>query len=89
MRKLFTTVLSTAALLLIAACSQRTGDGCCGGHTERSGASRSDTPAATGATQGQPTRSAEVAYTCPMHPEVIRSSPGKCPTCGMDLVRKN
>jgi Cu(I)/Ag(I) efflux system membrane fusion protein len=25
-------------------------------------------------------------YTCPMHPEVRRSSPGKCPECGMDLV---
>jgi Cu2+-exporting ATPase len=25
-------------------------------------------------------------YTCPMHPEVIKDSPGKCPKCGMDLV---
>lgn len=25
-------------------------------------------------------------YTCPMHPEVIQSSPGKCPVCGMRLV---
>ncbi len=25
-------------------------------------------------------------YTCPMHPEIIRSEPGKCPICGMDLV---
>ncbi|HUS02128.1 MAG TPA: heavy metal-binding domain-containing protein [Chitinophagaceae bacterium] len=25
-------------------------------------------------------------YTCPMHPEVIRSKPGKCPKCGMKLV---
>lgn len=25
-------------------------------------------------------------YTCPMHPEVIQSSPGKCPVCGMKLV---
>jgi Cu2+-exporting ATPase len=25
-------------------------------------------------------------YTCPMHPEVIRSKPGSCPICGMDLV---
>lgn len=28
-------------------------------------------------------------YTCPMHPEVIRSAPGSCPVCGMDLVKKN
>jgi hypothetical protein len=27
-------------------------------------------------------------YTCPMHPEVISSSPGKCPKCGMKLVPK-
>ena len=25
-------------------------------------------------------------YTCPMHPEVIKPAPGKCPECGMDLV---
>jgi membrane fusion protein, copper/silver efflux system len=23
---------------------------------------------------------------CPMHPEVVKDSPGKCPKCGMDLV---
>ena len=25
-------------------------------------------------------------YVCPMHPEVLQSSPGKCPRCGMDLL---
>ncbi len=25
-------------------------------------------------------------YTCPMHPEVRKPSPGQCPICGMDLV---
>ena len=35
--------------------------------------------AATGATQ----------YTCPMHPEVVTNAPGKCPKCGMDLVKKS
>ena len=25
-------------------------------------------------------------YTCPMHPEVQKSEPGKCPGCGMDLI---
>jgi hypothetical protein len=29
------------------------------------------------------------SYTCPMHPEVVQSSPGKCPKCGMDLVHKD
>lgn len=27
-------------------------------------------------------------YTCPMHPEVVSSQPGKCPECGMNLVKK-
>ncbi|MDP2014773.1 MAG: heavy metal-binding domain-containing protein, partial [Actinomycetota bacterium] len=24
-------------------------------------------------------------YTCPMHPEIIRDAPGRCPICGMHL----
>lgn len=27
-------------------------------------------------------------YTCSMHPDVIRDKPGKCPICGMELVKK-
>ena len=27
------------------------------------------------------------AWTCPMHPEVRESAPGRCPKCGMELVR--
>lgn len=27
-------------------------------------------------------------YTCPMHPEITSAKPGKCPECGMDLVKK-
>ena len=26
-------------------------------------------------------------YTCPMHPEVQQDKPGRCPKCGMDLVK--
>ncbi|HSZ73015.1 MAG TPA: heavy metal-binding domain-containing protein [Cytophagaceae bacterium] len=29
-----------------------------------------------------------VFYSCPMHPEVVTNAPGKCPKCGMDLVKK-
>jgi hypothetical protein len=31
---------------------------------------------------------AKTEYTCPMHPEIIRDKPGKCPKCGMNLVKK-
>ncbi|TAL77611.1 MAG: hypothetical protein EPN88_02520 [Bacteroidetes bacterium] len=27
-------------------------------------------------------------YTCSMHPEVHSDKPGKCPKCGMNLVKK-
>ena len=30
----------------------------------------------------------KVQYTCKMHPEVISDKPGKCPKCGMALVKK-
>jgi Cu+-exporting ATPase len=28
---------------------------------------------------------ADVQYTCPMHPEIVRDEPGSCPICGMAL----
>lgn len=27
-------------------------------------------------------------YACPMHPEVTSDRPGRCPKCGMDLVKR-
>jgi P-type Cu+ transporter len=37
-------------------------------------------PAPPKAVSAQP-----VEYTCPMHPEIVRSGPGSCPICGMAL----
>jgi hypothetical protein len=31
---------------------------------------------------------ADEAYTCKMHNEVISDHPGKCPKCGMSLVKQ-
>ncbi|TDE29459.1 copper oxidase [Flavobacterium ranwuense] len=31
---------------------------------------------------------ASVTYTCPMHPEIHANKPGKCPKCGMTLVKE-
>ncbi|MFA7323364.1 MAG: copper-translocating P-type ATPase, partial [Candidatus Nanopelagicales bacterium] len=32
-----------------------------------------------------PPEGAAMLYTCPMHPEIIRDAPGRCPICGMHL----
>ncbi len=34
------------------------------------------------------TEESGVVYTCPMHPEVRQSTPGRCPGCGMELVKE-
>lgn len=36
----------------------------------------------------QKDKPAKVQYTCTMHPEVLSDKPGKCPKCGMTLVKK-
>jgi hypothetical protein len=28
-------------------------------------------------------------YACPMHPEIQKDEPGKCPICGTDLVKQD
>ena len=34
------------------------------------------------------TTNSAVAYTCPMHPEVVQDRPGTCPKCGMALEQR-
>ncbi|MCF3972326.1 heavy metal translocating P-type ATPase [Paracoccus salsus] len=41
---------------------------------------------ATGRAAARPKAApADVQYTCPMHPEIVRDAPGACPICGMAL----
>ncbi|MFC0514232.1 heavy metal-binding domain-containing protein [Mucilaginibacter angelicae] len=39
-------------------------------------------------TKTKKVKPAKVQYTCPMHPDVLSDKPGKCPKCGMTLVKK-
>jgi hypothetical protein len=38
--------------------------------------------------KSQGSSSPSIIYTCVMHPEVQQPAPGKCPKCGMTLVKK-
>lgn len=60
----------------------------CSGGTNKEG--KKDTTALSPMqdTDSSSTMTAKVMYTCTMHPEVISDKPGKCPKCGMDLVKK-
>ncbi|MFA6086331.1 heavy metal-binding domain-containing protein [Mucilaginibacter sp.] len=48
----------------------------------------SPTTAASDTTKTKKVKPAKVQYTCTMHPEVLSDKPGKCPKCGMELVKK-
>lgn len=52
--------------------------GCCAGTSNATTTTAPDT---------QPTTQKAV-YICPMDSDVVSDKPGKCPKCGMDLVKK-
>jgi hypothetical protein len=61
------------------------------GHQSRGqGAAESDSTAA-GKSEGSKGSdvAADATYTCPMHPDVVSREPGKCPRCGMTLVKRD
>ncbi|OGR25549.1 MAG: hypothetical protein A2139_12695 [Desulfobacca sp. RBG_16_60_12] len=49
-------------------------------------ASGPPTPAAPAVAPATKPKAQTKYWRCPMHPEIVREAPGKCPKCGMDLV---
>ena len=45
-------------------------------------------PVLTGCKKAETTSESVSQYTCAHHPEVVQSTPGKCPKCNMDLIVK-
>ena len=50
-------------------------------HHDQSGSAPATQPTGAG-----DAGTSSVVYTCPMHPEVTSTEPGRCPKCGMNLV---
>jgi hypothetical protein len=59
-----------------------------GHHDHGTAAPATPTPPRKPAVKKAAPSAAQVIYVCPMHPEVTSKSPGKCPKCGMTLVKK-
>ena len=68
--------------LLIAACLLVAGAGVLSSAARAAPQTASPPPAAN-------KTPAVTKYTCPMHPEVVTTEPGRCPKCGMKLVPKD
>lgn len=84
MRKLLFLGLALTSLAATTACSDNKG----GTETTTTTTTTASTDS-TAKPAGNPGPGvAAETYTCTMHPEVIANEPGKCPKCGMDLVKK-
>jgi hypothetical protein len=62
------------------------------GHSQQGGPSGQHVlPATAPAAADAPAGSgdSDAVYTCPMHPDVVSKQPGKCPRCGMSLVKRD
>ncbi len=74
---LFLLTLTASTTLLLSSCGSKA-------TTEAAAA-----PAAAADTSATAPASATASYyTCEMHPEIHSDKPGKCPKCGMNLVKK-
>lgn len=79
----FFLTLAAAATLLLSSCGNKATT------TEASATTTAaDTSAAAPRSATAPGSATAARYTCPMHPEVVSDAPGKCPKCGMNLVKK-
>jgi hypothetical protein len=62
------------------------------GHEHQSGGTPAASPSSETGERAAPSPSQQTTdgttYVCPMHPEIVRKEPGKCPICGMKLVPK-
>ena len=73
--RLITVILGTALITGVTACSDE--------KATMSAASEAGETALEHAA-----RHLDPKYVCPMHPQILRDKPGRCPICGMDLVEK-
>lgn len=58
------------------------------GHDMAASGAESDADSAVDRMIGNGSSSTSSEWTCPMHPQIERESPGQCPICGMDLVER-
>lgn len=79
MKRALTFVLATVLTLLPWGTASYATAGCGGSSGCGMSHTQSESTPAPQAKAGQ--------YTCPMHPEVVSDKPGKCPKCGMALVK--
>lgn len=49
---------------------------------------QADAPAKTETALEHARKHLDPTYVCPMHPQIVKDSPGNCPICGMQLVEK-
>jgi hypothetical protein len=93
MRKVFFLIAVMLTALVFAACNNDKSSTATAPSPDTSSAVVTDTSAvltdtSTAASAEKNQLAANETYTCTMHNEVMSDHPGKCPKCGMDLVKQ-
>ena len=81
MKSLLPYGFALASLLLATGCSEK-------GSATTDASTTPTQPASTDA-HGPAVGAKAAQYSCPMHPNEVSDQPGKCPKCGMALVKKS